>query len=518
MLYNKENMKLSSRNLLVSCLVATFASTVILCADAQTTVTGPTTPANIYAALLQSHQVQISWSPSTDNGSTINGYYLYRNGTKIETIPGYTYYTDAPGGGSFSYTVTSYDQAGNISPQSAATPFIAVPFDAIPPSEPANFIATVSSSSVTLSWQPSTDNIAVIGYYLARNGVRIVTASPITGTSYTDTGLTSGTTYNYSVVAYDASSNNSDANSLQATTIFDITPPTAPQGLTATVTSTRSVALNWHPSTDNIQVTGYTIYRNGAVVGNVASTTYTDNNTSFQSSYTYSVTAFDEVGNTSGQSTPVAITTPAPDTTAPSVPQNIAATSLSPSVINVTWSPSTDNVGVAGYYVYRNGSQIATIASTSYTDVGLATDTTYEYAVNAYDSSGNMSAKTSVAATTLSFIPAPTLPPVTQPITPAVIPPPPAITPPTPTPSPVAFTFTTNMYFGMRSSLVSELQSFLIAHQYLGASYGTGYFGSLTQQAVKQFQCAKNIVCSGSPATTGWGSVGPHTRAVLNSF
>ncbi len=91
------------------------------------------------------------------------------------------------------------------------------------------------------------------------------------------------------------------------------------------------------------------------------------------------------------------------DTTAPSVPSGLSATVLSSSQINLTWSASTDNVGIAGYRVYRNGTQVGTPTGTSYSDTGLSPSTTYVYTVAAYDAAGNQSSQSSSAsATTLS--------------------------------------------------------------------------------------------------------------------
>ncbi len=93
------------------------------------------------------------------------------------------------------------------------------------------------------------------------------------------------------------------------------------------------------------------------------------------------------------------------DTQAPTVPSNLTASAISSSSINLSWAASTDNVGVAGYKVFRNGSQIAAIASTSYQDTGLAANTTYTYTVSAYDNAGNASVISgSVSATTQSVV------------------------------------------------------------------------------------------------------------------
>ena len=88
------------------------------------------------------------------------------------------------------------------------------------------------------------------------------------------------------------------------------------------------------------------------------------------------------------------------DTTPPSVPANLTANAVSASLIDLSWSASTDNVGVQGYRVFRNGAQIASTNSTSYGDTGLSASTTYSYAVNAYDAAGNQSAQSSTISTT----------------------------------------------------------------------------------------------------------------------
>lgn len=94
---------------------------------------------------------------------------------------------------------------------------------------------------------------------------------------------------------------------------------------------------------------------------------------------------------------------PLADTIAPSVPGNLAASATSPTQITLSWSASTDNVGVTGYRVYRNGVQVAAPSSTSYSDSGLSSATSYVYTVAAVDGAGNMSQQSaSVSATTLS--------------------------------------------------------------------------------------------------------------------
>jgi hypothetical protein len=86
-----------------------------------------------------------------------------------------------------------------------------------------------------------------------------------------------------------------------------------------------------------------------------------------------------------------AISHPA-DVTPPSVPTGLAAPE-NYTAVNLTWTPSTDNVGVAGYNVYRNGVQLGTTSQTTWYDPGLKTSTTYIYTVSAYDGAMNTSAK-----------------------------------------------------------------------------------------------------------------------------
>ena len=91
---------------------------------------------------------------------------------------------------------------------------------------------------------------------------------------------------------------------------------------------------------------------------------------------------------------------PPADTQAPTVP-TVTATPVSPSRIDVAWSASSDNVGVAGYRIYRGGTLVASSAVTSYSDTGLQPATSYSYRVAAYDAAQNASAQSpAITATT----------------------------------------------------------------------------------------------------------------------
>jgi len=96
-----------------------------------------------------------------------------------------------------------------------------------------------------------------------------------------------------------------------------------------------------------------------------------------------------------------------PDTTPPSTPTGLIATAHSTNRVDLAWVGSTDNVGSIGYDIYRNGTLLTTTgAATSYTDVMLANDATYNYQVRARDGAGNLSALsniTTVKTDTLLF-------------------------------------------------------------------------------------------------------------------
>src|ERR1700704_1552315 len=103
-------------------------------------------------------------------------------------------------------------------------------------------------------------------------------------------------------------------------------------------------------------------------------------------------------------------TTPSVDTTLPSTPTGLTAGAAGSTGANLSWSASTDNVGVTAYILLRNGVQIATPATTSFADTGLSAATTYSYTVAARDAAGNISANSTSVSITLADTTAPTTP------------------------------------------------------------------------------------------------------------
>jgi hypothetical protein len=173
--------------------------------------------------------------------------------------------------------------------------------------------------------------------------------------------------------------------------------PSGPTNLTGTAT-TGSVTLHWTASTSG-SPTSYRVYRgtksDGEAVTAVGTTTgttttFTDTGLKANTTYFYFVQAFNAVGG-SPNSNEISVVTGVTDTTAPSAPTNLAASGTSATATNLSWTASTDNVGVTGYDVLRGGTTIATVTGTSYAAAGLSPSTTYTFQVKARDGAGNLS-------------------------------------------------------------------------------------------------------------------------------
>ena len=141
----------------------------------------------------------------------------------------------------------------------------------------------------------------------------------------------------------------------------DTNPPTTPAGLAATVVSSSQINLTWTASTDNVGVTGYRVERcqgascaNFIQVATPTTTSFSNTGLTPATSYTYRILAVDAAGNVSTYSNLASATTQTgSDTTRPSAPAGLAATAVSTSQINLTWTASTDNVGVSEYRMER---------------------------------------------------------------------------------------------------------------------------------------------------------------------
>ncbi|MCI0528195.1 MAG: fibronectin type III domain-containing protein, partial [Nitrospira sp.] len=271
-----------------------------------------------------------------------------------------------------------------------------------PPFAPGNLTATtVSSSQINLSWTTSTDNVGVAGYQVERcqgsgcsNFTQVGTS---TVNSFSDTGLSDGVNYSYRVRAVDTGGNLSNYSNTASASTTDISSPTVPSDLMATVVSSDQINLSWTASTDNVGVTGYRLERcqgagctSFAQIATLATTNYNDTGLTASTNYSYRVRAVDAALNLSAYSNI------ASGTTQLAAPMMITATDTpndQGGSINLNWSPST-STDVIQLRIYRSTTSggpyilVATITGNttcSYLDTGLINGTAYYYVLRAWN-------------------------------------------------------------------------------------------------------------------------------------
>ncbi len=271
------------------------------------------------------------------------------------------------------------------------------------PTAPTLTASGTTQTSTVLSWSGATDNVAVTGYIIYRNGVQIGTSvtSP-----FTVTGLSPATTYTFNVKARDADNNLSPfSNTVTVTTEApDTTPPSAPT-LSASGTTSVSTNLSWTTATDNIGVTGYDVYQGSTIIGSTTTaTTFAVTGLTPSTTYTFKVRAKDAAGNSSADSNIVSVTTDAPDTTPPSAPV-LSLANKTANTVGLNWTAATDNLAVTGYDVYQGATLVgSTTTATTFTVTGLIASTTYSFTVRAKDAAGNISVPSNtLTVTTFAF-------------------------------------------------------------------------------------------------------------------
>ena len=366
---------------------------------------------------------------STSTGSISTYAWTFDDGTNSTSQNPIKTYSTA---GSYTVSLTVTGPGGSNTKTVANYITVTAPADTQAPSVPSGLTGTATSStSVSLSWTASTDNVGVAGYRVFRcEGTTCTNFAQVgapTGTTFSNTGLNGGTSYSYAVKAIDAAGNLSAYSTTVVVTTpagADTTPPTAPSTLTATANGTSSINLSWPASTDNVGVTGYRIERcagasctNFAQIATSTGTTFSNTGLTASTTYRYRVLATDAAGNLSAYSTIATATTASgADTTPPTAPSGLTATATGSSSVSLSWTASTDNVGVTGYRVERctgascgTFAQVASPTGTTFGDTGLAGSTSYSYRVRAIDAAGNLSAYSAVASATT------TAPPVAAP-------------------------------------------------------------------------------------------------------
>jgi chitodextrinase len=199
------------------------------------------------------------------------------------------------------------------------------------------------------------------------------------------------------------------AGGLLADGFVDREAPTAPGNLAASAVTATTLTLSWDPATDNVAVLNYEVEQRLSVgpgawgwIATVAHPTATVNVTGLTeaTSYDFRVRAVDAAGNQSAWTTLSNVVTL--DVTAPTVPGNLAASSITATTLTLSWTASTDNVAVTQYEVQQrlasgvNGDYvtIATVAAPTVTlaVTGLTLAERYRFRVRARDAAGNVSA------------------------------------------------------------------------------------------------------------------------------
>jgi hypothetical protein len=276
------------------------------------------------------------------------------------------------------------------------------PGDSTPPTTPTELRVTdIARTSVSLAWNASTDNSGVFSYVVKQDNLSWTVNQ--TQTSYTLTSLSPGRTYTVYVYAVDRALNTSgNSNTVTATTLPDLTPPTAPV-LTVPNVSPSQVWLSWTESTDDVWYfsVGYTVYVNGVPVTGLNWINHRDaslRHLTPSTTYTFKVSARDGGGNVTDSNTVSVTTLPSSDTVPPSAPRNLRIDiDQGCAEVWLAWDQSTDDVDAQSaleYEVYVNG-----VLSPLAVDTGVGRSFVYgtnhgvnSFVVKAVDRSGNTSA------------------------------------------------------------------------------------------------------------------------------
>jgi|GEM_PF-1193178 len=390
------------------------------------------------------------------DGTIVSFWWDFGDGNSSpDSNPTHTYVTE----GTFKAVLSVTDNEGHSTLDSV---FITV--DNTEPTIPTKLTATaVSADQIDLAWDESADNIGVAGYNLYRDGVYLVSTTSL---NYSDTGLNASTQYCYTVSAFDAAGNESNVGSASCATTLNPVPTDDVAGSEISIKGRLSGSyVDTHASDSvyesirevqsggkkssrqsllehkwTVNITGgnfVTFFVNAYKSPSSDGDDFIFAYSSDDASYTDMVTVTKTSDDGSYQTYPLPNTisniiyirvrdtdrTPGnreldeifvdhlfirsevsgnPDTTPPTVPNNVSASAVDASQIDIVWDPSSDNVGVTGYRVYRDGVFLLNVTTPNYSDTGLNASTQYCYTVSAVDAAGNESIQSQQAcATTL---------------------------------------------------------------------------------------------------------------------
>ena len=379
--------------------------------------------------------------------------------------------------------------------------------DVVPPSIPLGLtVSTLEDRAVSLSWTASTDNTEVQGYRIYRNDSQIGRSeSPY----YKDRSIRPGTEYAYAVVAYDEKGNVSQKSVAVTITTksFEVTPATPKSAQSSNAHSTTTPNANRTENNNQIET---------------GSTTPKTNKTGSRRSNRQNTSPTTSDVSTGGSS--VTLNCPV-DASVRSFARNIAfgskgtdVTSLQKLLVKNGYLTAENITGFFGsatesaVKAFQRDNNIVfggDPATTGYGAAGPLTRNKINALFCSQTTKGTESNSLPIKKSTKLVMPSEE-----------------TVSPSTPSSAPFDSTkpasavkdtlLNRNIALGTRGDDVTKLQKFLVRKGYLTPDNLTGYFGYSTQSAVGNLQKSMNIVSAGTPDSTGYGAVGPTTRAKIN--
>jgi chitodextrinase len=357
-------------------------SGVVPCAKMGPDTQGPTTPVGLTASSVSSTQVNLAWQASSDNVG-VAGYTIYRDGTVLTTVAGSTLaYSDtsAMPSTTYSYTVDAYDLAGNHSGQSS-------PAGATTQAMPTSLIFSVGADTYVNSSNP-TINYGSATVWRASNSSTILNGY----LRFTVQGLAGYSVTSAYLKVYATSSGSAGISALavadntwgENTLTYSNAPP-----MGAVLNTTGSFAGGtWVTIDVTPYITGEGTYSFGI-------TTPGSTQISFSSK---------ESGSNAAQ---LMVYLSVQDTNPPTTPTGLTASAVAPAQVDLAWQASTDDIGVAGYTIYRDGVTLVTVpgSTLAYSDTSAMPSTAYSYTMDAFDAAGNHSSQSSPASATTPAMP-----------------------------------------------------------------------------------------------------------------
>jgi len=349
-------------------------------------------------------EVALSWTAPSNGGDMIDYYIVYQDGAALKDNPSGTSITitGLTNGQEYTFAVAAYNSLGKgaNSTEAKATPDAS----ATGLNAPTNLQATSGNGRVTLTWvAPSTDGGNPVSGYKVYRGTTagsetlLVTVGNVT--TYTDSSVSNGQTYYYTVSAVNSNGEGPQSDEDSATPVAVSTVPSAPLAL-ASADGNGQVTLTWTaPASDGgSSIDYYIVYRDGVDVGHSAGTSTTVTGLTNGQQYSFTVAAHNSMGT--GPSSTAVMATAGTDITVPGAPTGLTI-SAGDGKVTLSWTAPADNGGedIDYYIVYQNGVDVAHPTSTSVVITGLTNGQSYRFMVAAHNAAGTSAMTTSKVAT-----------------------------------------------------------------------------------------------------------------------